>query len=330
MSWFASPAKLRQAGVLGMNRRNVDCILRYNERRLFPLVDNKLKTKHAAIAAGIAVPELIGVIRYQFEVRQLDQLLSGRSGFVVKPVQGSGGKGILVIVDRDGDQFVKPSGQRVDLAYIKRHISNILSGLFSLGGRADHAMLEALVDFDESLSRYSYEGVPDVRVIVYRGYPVMAMIRCATHRSDGKANLHQGAVGVGLNLADGRAICAVQEGDLIDCHPDTGQSFAELQVPHWHNILRLAAAAHEMTGLGYLGADIVLDKNRGPLILELNARPGLSIQVANQSGLLNRLHTIDAEVQTPLAAVAQRVTFSQQVFTVSTHPRLQSASSSGK
>lgn len=327
MTWFASPKKLRAAGVLGMNRRNVECILRYNKRSLYPLVDNKLKTKQAAIDSGVAVPELVGVIEHQFQIEKLLDTLGERKQFVIKPVQGSGGKGILVIVNRDGNDFIKPSGQRVDVAYVKRHISNILSGLFSLGGRPDYAMIEALINFDESMAKYSYEGVPDVRVIIYRGYPVMAMIRCATHSSDGKANLHQGAVGVGLNLADGHAICAVQNGSLIDCHPDTHESFTDLQVPHWRDILLLASGAHEMTGLGYLGADIVLDKIHGPLILELNARPGLSIQVANQCGLLNRLHAIDAAIEEQERSLEARVAWSQEHFAVGQHPVLQSDSS---
>ncbi|MDN3640849.1 alpha-L-glutamate ligase-like protein [Simiduia curdlanivorans] len=314
MGWFAWPSKLREAGVLGMNRRNVECILRYNKRSLYPLVDNKLKTKLAAQQAGIAVPELIGVIEHQFQVKGVLTLIGERTQFVIKPVQGSGGKGILVIVGREGDQFIKPSGQRVTYDYLQRHISDTLSGLFSLGGRPDQAMLEALINFDEALSQYSYEGVPDVRVVVYRGYPVMAMIRCATHSSDGKANLHQGAVGVGLNLADGSAICAVQNGEPVDKHPDTGSVFNELKVPLWQDILVLAAGAHEMTGLGYLGADIVLDKIYGPLVLELNARPGLSIQVANQQGLLNRLHRIDEQCLLGPIAIEERVKFSQDAF----------------
>ncbi|UTA48677.1 alpha-L-glutamate ligase-like protein [Simiduia sp. 21SJ11W-1] len=314
MGWFASPGKLREAGVLGMNRRNVQCILRYNKRSLYPLVDNKLKTKLAAQAAGVAVPELVGVIEHQFQIKTLLNLIGERTQFVIKPVQGSGGKGILVIVGRDGNDFIKPSGQRVSVDYIARHASNILSGLFSLGGRTDQAMIEALINFDEALAQYSYEGVPDVRVVVYRGYPVMAMIRCATHSSDGKANLHQGAVGVGLNLANGRAICAVQNGSLVNKHPDTNHAFDDLEVPSWHAILMLACGAHEMTGLGYLGADIVLDKLYGPLILELNARPGLSIQVANQTGLLNRLKVIDTQCEQGPQNVEQRVAFSQQAF----------------
>ncbi len=297
-----------------MNRRNVQCILRYNKRSLYPLVDNKLKTKLAAQQAGVAVPELIGVIEHQFQIKTIQTLIDERTQFVIKPVQGSGGKGILVIVGRDGDYFIKPSGQRVSADEIQRHASNILSGLFSLGGRTDQAMIEALINFDEALAQYSYEGVPDVRVVVYRGYPVMAMIRCATHSSDGKANLHQGAVGVGLNLANGQAICAVQNGNLITQHPDTGHAFDDLVVPHWHAILMLACGAHEMTGLGYLGADIVLDKLHGPLILELNARPGLSIQVANQTGLLNRLKVIDEVCNAEARTIEERVDIAQQRF----------------
>lgn len=314
MGWFASPKKLREAGVLGMNRRNVQCILRYNKRSLYPLVDNKLKTKLAAQQAGIAVPELVGVIEHQFQIKSILDIIGTRTQFVIKPVQGSGGKGILVIVGREGDSFIKPSGQRVSSDYLRRHTSNILSGLFSLGGRTDHAMLEALINFDEALSQYSYEGVPDVRVVVYRGYPVMAMIRCATHSSDGKANLHQGAVGVGLNLANGKAICAVQNGSLVTRHPDTGQAFDELIVPSWNAILLLASGTHEMTGLGYLGADIVLDKLYGPLILELNARPGLSIQVANQTGLMHRLKAIDEACLKGPCPIEARVAFSQATF----------------
>ena len=38
----------------------------------------------------------------------------------------------------------------------------------------------------------------------------------------------------------------------------------------------------------------MIDANHGALILELNARPGLAIQVANRMGLLPRLLAVDA------------------------------------
>ncbi|KAA1192544.1 alpha-L-glutamate ligase-like protein [Pseudohalioglobus sediminis] len=286
---LASPAALRRRGIMGMNERNVGYIGRYNPRRNYPLVDNKLKTKQAAGDLGIAVPALHGVVQYQHQVRKVTTMLEGLDGFVIKPAQGSGGKGILVVVGRHGDRYIKSSGQEIEADEVRRHVSNVLAGLHSLGGRNDVAMIEALIDFDPELAEYSYEGVPDLRVIAFRGVPVMAMMRCATHDSDGKANLHQGAVGVGLDIGSGRAVRAVQHGQLVERHPDTGAEFASLVIPHWGQVLDLAARCVEMTGLQYLGADVVLDKHRGPMLLELNARPGLAIQVANQAGLRHRL-----------------------------------------
>lgn len=286
---LVSPSTLKRLGILGMNRRNISYISAWNPRRNYPLVDNKLLTKKAAVERGIPTPELYGVIEHQFQIDHMVEQLKGRDAFVIKPVQGSGGKGILVVIGRDGEGFVKSSGAVIDGSDLRRHTSNILAGLHSLGGRNDFAMIEALIDFNPYLAQYSYEGVPDVRVIVFRGVPVMAMIRCATHASDGKANLHQGAVGVGIDIGTGRSIAAVQRGRLVTRHPDTGASFRDLQLPDWDAILDLAASCAEMTGLGYLGADIVLDRQRGPMLLELNARPGLAIQVANQEGLVHRL-----------------------------------------
>ena len=310
---LVSPRWLKNRGILGMNRRNVDVISRRNPRSLYPLVDDKLKTKRLAEQYGVAVPVLKGVISYQFEVKSLRKALGLSRQFVIKPAQGSGGKGILVIVDRDKGRYIKSSGSDLSIRDLERHVSNILSGLYSLGGRPDVAMIETLVVFDQHLARFSYEGVPDIRVIIYRGYPVMAMIRCATHASDGKANLHQGAVGVGLDLASGRSLQAVQNGRPVAVHPDTLESFAGLEVPHWPGILQLAARCFEMTGMGYIGVDIVIDHHRGPLILELNARPGLAIQIANQRGLVHRLEAVDAVCgrhETP----EERVAFSRLAF----------------
>lgn len=291
---FIAPYKLRTLGILGMNGRNVDYIARYNPRHLYPLVDNKLKTKKAAHKAGIATPKLIGYVESLGEVKRLMHRLEPMSDFVVKPTRGSGGKGIIVIAGRDGEFFVKPSGAKLSALDLRRHISDIMSGLYSLGGKSDSVMIEQRVDFDPVFGDYSFEGVPDIRVIVFRGFPVMAMLRCSTHSSDGRANLHQGAVGVGIDLHSGHSIHAVQRNHPVYAHPDTEKPFDELRVPDWEKLLLLAARCYEMTGLGYIGCDIVIDKNLGPLILELNARPGLSIQVANGAGLLPRLKTIEA------------------------------------
>ena len=295
MKWkMVSPRRLREAGILGMNRRNVDLISRCNPRRLYPLVDNKLKTKIVAAEADIAAPELIGTLETQHDIENLEKMIEPLDGFAVKPARGSGGKGILVITKRRGDVFVKSSGVEIGLEALEHHVSNILSGLFSLGGRPDVAFIEDLIRPDPMFTDLSVEGVPDIRVIVYRGFPIMSMMRLATRASDGKANLHQGAVGVGLRMTDGRAIRAVQLGQNVDKHPDSGAILSEIAVPEWDRILQLAGRCADVTGLGYMGTDIVMDVDRGPLVLELNARPGLAIQMTNRAGMLPRIERIDA------------------------------------
>ncbi len=289
MFGLASPRRLRRMGIVGMNRRNFAYIGRHNSRHLFPRVDDVLLTKRLCAEHGIPVPRLLGVCKYQHHVSGLEEFLRDDRQFVIKPARGSGGKGILAITDRAGGDFVKPSGAVVRPGELRAHASNILAGLFSLGGHSDVALIEDLVRLTSDFDGFSVEGVPDVRVIVFEGFPVMAMIRLSTHESDGKANLHQGAVGVGIDIASGRASKAVQHSRPITHHPDTGRALDELEIPHWNDVLELAARAYEVTELGYLGADIVLDRHRGPLLLELNARPGLVIQVANGQGLAPRI-----------------------------------------
>ncbi|WP_434137299.1 alpha-L-glutamate ligase-like protein [Photobacterium leiognathi] len=293
-SRFTSPSKLKERGIMGMNKRNHSYIGRYNDRSRYPLVDDKLKTKFIAQQAGATVPDLIGVIDSQGSVKNIHDMVKDWPGFVIKPAQGSGGKGILVIVKHKEGIYVKPSGAEINKQDVERHITNTLAGLFSLGGKNDVAMVENLIQFDDVFDGFSFEGVPDVRVIVFKGYPVMAMMRCSTSASDGKANLHQGAVGVGIDIASGKAIRAVQFNQPIERHPDTDRLLSELQVPNWDKLLTLAASAWEMTGLGYMGTDMVLDKVKGPMVLELNARPGLAIQIANGCGLLPRLRHIES------------------------------------
>ncbi len=310
---FTTPAKLKKVGVVGMNRRNVVLIAQNNPRRLYPRVDDKLKTKQITEGVNIAVPAMIGVARTQYHVKQLGEFLKNDKAFVIKPSKGSGGKGILVITDRDGEDFLKPSGSRVTLKELQHHVSNTLSGLYSLGGRPDVAMIEELVEFSDVFDGFSYEGVPDIRIILYHGYPVMAMTRLSTRESDGKANLHQGAVGLGIDIATGHTLSAVQHGQPVEHHPDTGRKLSELKVPHWATLLNLASRSYDVSELGYLGADIVLDKNRGPLLLELNARPGLAIQIANGMGMQFRLSVIDS--QRGVARTAEeRVAYSMDKF----------------
>lgn len=308
-----SPATLRRLGILGMNQRNGDYISIYNQRRFYPLVDDKLKTKKLAMEAGIATPELFGVIEIEHQIHDLDTLLADRREFVIKPAQGSGGNGIMVIGGRRGTQFVRSSGATVSRGELEHFISNVLSGMYSLGGLPDKAIIEYRVQPHSVFDAVSFQGVPDIRTIVFRGVPVASMVRLPTRQSDGKANLHQGAIGAGIDLATGHTVDGVWFNNVLDSHPDSGNAVRGIQVPDWDLLLELAARSYDLTKLGYLGVDVVLDRDHGPLVLEYNARPGLNIQLANQMGLLNRLEKVRALTSIPDSA-SKRVALGKKLF----------------
>jgi alpha-L-glutamate ligase-like protein len=305
---------MRELGILGMNQRNHAYISRYNPRALFPVVDDKLKTKRLALENNVQTPKLLGVIENQHDVQNFEALVEGASGFCIKPAKGSGGKGIFVVKDRSEKGYVRSNGELVSAQQLKRQISNILSGLFSLGGALDVAMIEDLIQPAAEFDRFSFEGVPDIRVIVFRGIPIMAMMRLASSASNGKANLHQGAIGVGLDIATGKAVYAVQKEKLVAQHPDTGAALSELSVPHWDELLELACSCYEMCGLGYLGVDLVMDERSGPSLLELNARPGLSIQIANGGGLLPRLDSVEQIKHPDRMRIPEKIAFAKFRF----------------
>lgn len=318
ISRYANPLEMTSDGIMGMNQRNINYISRYNKRSLYPLVDNKLMTKRIAMEHHVNSPRLIGSVRNQHDVQNLLEIIGDYREFCIKPAQGSGGKGIMVIKDRNpqNGHFIKASGEEITQHDVSRHLTNILAGLFSLGGRQDIALIEELIHFDNVFSGFSYDGVPDTRVIVFKGFPIMCMMRLSTSASDGKANLHQGAVGVGICVRTGRAVRAVQFNEPIEFHPDTDRKLSELTVPHWRQVLELASSCYEMSGLGYIGTDIVLDRDKGPMLLELNARPGLAIQICNNAGLLPRLRLIEALTRKHRLSVPERVEFSMEHFGV--------------
>ena len=317
--------ELNAKGIMGINRRNADYVLKYNKRSLYPVVDDKILTKERAIEAGIHVPEMYGIISSEKEIEKLDQIIGDRTDFVIKPAMGAGGDGILVIADRFEDRYKTVSGKIISHEEIEHQISSILTGLYSLGGSRDRALIEYRVKPDPLFKSISYEGVPDIRVIVLMGYPIMAMLRLPTRQSGGKANLHQGAIGVGVDLATGLTLQGTWLNNKISKHPDTSNFVAGVQLPDWDGFMNLSAGCYELCGLGYIGVDMVLDQELGPLILELNARPGLNIQIANNAGLTLRAHAVEHHIadlkrKGITETVEERVRFSQSLFAATPTP----------
>lgn len=308
MPWKA----LRARGVLGINQRNVVFTQGENPRHLYPLVDDKLETKRLCQAIGLRVAPVFARAETHSHVRDLVAALRGRSDFVLKPANGAMGNGILVIGEATETGWETTSGQPISESDLAYHAASIVSGLYALGGQPDIAFAEERLRIAPAFERVSWKGVPDIRIILFRGVPAMAMTRLPTRRSNGKANLHQGAVGAGIDLCTGRTNFAVIDSAPIEFHPDTGERVIGFEIPLFADAMRSALLATDQTGLGYVGADVVIDAAQGPMILELNARPGLAIQLANRAGLLPRLETIRSRIQ-PGASLEARLALGLEI-----------------
>lgn len=292
---WAWPAELRARGVLGINRRNADFVLPANPRSHYPRVDDKLLSKKFCEARGIPVPETYAIIEQQGDIRGFPDCVRGRPQFVIKPASGSGGRGIIVVAEHNGETFRTPGGAEFELAEVRYHLSTVISGLYSLGGQQDRAIIEQRIIRHAAFERIAVGGTPDIRVVLYRCVPVMAMVRLPTRASRGRANLHQGAVAAAVDLRTGETFGGVCKDRVISEHPDTGATIDGLRIPFWEQLLDAAQKLAEALEMGYVGVDFVLDATIGPVVLEANARPGLAIQVANRCGLAHRLEYLDAQ-----------------------------------
>lgn len=275
--------------ILGMNERN-KVHRRYN-RGLKKYADNKLLTKKILRTSSIPAPMVYGTIRKRSSIDNFDFDNLPKS-FVLKPTRGVKGAGINIYYNRTKDgKWVLADKRRHSVEDIKEHVFNILDGQFSYGitPKPSPAIFEERIRMHPVFKPYSFRGIPDIRIIVFKGVPIMAMLRLPTEDSEGKANISRGAIGVGIDMARGITTTAIKNGRVIDSIPGKKMKLSGIKIPYWTKILKIAHQCYQASGLGYLGVDIIIDRENGPMVVELNARPGLGIQVANEDGLKERI-----------------------------------------
>lgn len=290
--------------VLGINRRNQEYIRPYNPLGSKKISDNKILTKRILGKAGIKTPKTIKIIRTKNQLRFFDWESLPKS-FVVKPNRGTGGNGIIVFYGKKKGEtaWIRSNHKVMNKEQLRIHFEKILDGSFSMGDSKDIVIIEERILNHSELKKYSFRGVPDIRLIIFNKVPVMAMIRFPTKISDGKANLHAGGICAGINVATGLTTTAIQlkkqsilenTYSIVKYTSDFQEnlSLEGIQIPHWDEILETGIKCQEISNLGFLGVDIAIDENNGPLVFELNARPGLGIQMANNLGLRPRLERL--------------------------------------
>ena len=296
--------------LLGMNARNYLYIRKYNRRKHKLVADDKLLTKKRLLKDGVPTNAILAHFSTLHDVREYDWSTLP-TDFVIKPARGYGGRGIVLVHNWDGAEGMLSGKEKVKVSDLERIIFGALDGEHSLNNLPDTVFIEDLIIPHTFFKKYVTSGVPDIRVIVCNGVPVMAMMRLPTVYSDGKANLHLGALGVGIDIRTGITTYGTLHNKLVDFIPKTKVKVRGIKIPQWDAILQVATEAQKTSKLGFTGIDIVLDNNVGPLVLEINARPGLSSQVANQASLRTRLERI-TNLKVP--SVERGVKLGKQLF----------------
>jgi len=286
--------------ILGLNLRNITFIRRLNPNKYKKYADDKLLTKRVLGKKKIKTPELYKIIRSKEQISYINWGALPKS-FVIKPNRGTHGSGIIVFYGKKKGklEWIMPNMETMNVEAIKQHIGDIIDGKYSIDGKQDVAFFEERVSNHQVLRPYAYRGIPDIRVIVYNSFPIMAELRLPTRESRGTANLHAGGIGVGIDIGSGVTTTAIHRkgfdliGDRYDLIEETldepRMTLRGIKIPYWEKVLELSVRSQQISKLGLVGVDVVIDKEKGPMILELNARPGLAIQLANQEGLLERI-----------------------------------------
>lgn len=275
----------RLSEVLGINGRNIDYVSVYNDRRTSQLADDKLLTKKMLDEAGIPNPRLLAAYRWFWELSTFERDCAEHKDLVMKPARGLGGGGVLILHNNKDGTWQTPAGNRFTVKDLSSHALDILYGVYSIDNTTDALIVEQRIRPHPFFTEISPTGIADLRVILFKGEAIMAMCRVPTLASDGTANLSRGAIGIGIDMATGVFTRAVSKKGPISIHPDTHKTLVGKTVPFWSEIVEVSRRLQHVTSLGYMGVDILVDENRGPLVLELNARPGLEIQNANGKGL---------------------------------------------
>lgn len=285
---------MKLSSILGLNARFQIFSFPYNSREGRRIAASKLLTAKVVSKAGMPSPEIYKKFKGPKDVIEFDwKTLPG--AFVLKPSRGMGGEGIVVVKRKmeNAKYWLTAQRKRVTVEDLQLHALDILEGAYSMGNIPDRAFVQEYVGRHKAFRRFAYRGTPDVRIIVFNKVPVMAMLRLPTKESGGRANLHQGAIGVGIDIATGITTHAIWHGNLVKYKPGTERKLNGIKIPYWDKVLELAVQCQETSRLGYLGVDIILHPQRGPQILELNDEPGLEIQLANMAGLKKRLERVE-------------------------------------
>ncbi|HRX63503.1 MAG TPA: DUF1704 domain-containing protein [Candidatus Absconditabacterales bacterium] len=320
-------------GILGSNARNLSYIKKFNDKKSIRLANNKIKTKDFLSARGIPFAKNYTIIKNRKELFDIDFGKLPKKEFVVKPNKGSKGKGIYITkflgtiekneklevrnifdkakiyVNKIADKiqnlpnlphYYEIGGEMVDDNTFRRYILDNLDGKNSMTMGGDKVIIEEKIKAGEGFVEFCKHGLADIRIIVFNLVPVSAMVRMPTHKSEGKANIARGGIGLGVEIGTGKINTMFEDQKIYKGKfKQEYKNLKDHKLPYWDDILFLSSKVQYFVNLGYLALDRVITED-GPKLLEINARAGLEVQNISGMKLKNILKKIsDLKISDP-------------------------------
>lgn len=319
--------------ILWNNARNLLYIKKFNDKKAIRLANNKLETKIFLWERWIPFAKTYWIISNRNELYEFDFSYLPKKTFIIKPNQWSKGNWILIVKNISKEENLKPKEKNNFLNFIikkrekivpyktipthkkelyhiwektindptfRRYLLDIIDGKFSMNMGWDKVIIEEKLTPGELFKDFCEYGLADIRIIVFNLVPIATMIRVPTKYSNGKANLAQWWLGLGIEICTGK-ITSMLRKNKVYTHkfPKEFAHFFGKQIPYRKDILFLSSKAQYYVNLGYLALDRVIT-NEGPKLLEINARAWLEVQKVTNTPLEKILEKIeDLNIQDP-------------------------------
>ena len=201
------------------------------------------------------------------DISSLFLQLNENEKIFIKPVDGAGGTGIVVL-KKQGDGFYLKDSRVVDL-------SSVLD-------KSREYILQLGIKQRKDISQINASSVNTLRVVTQwrDGLPCISVcvMRIGRNNSD-VDNSHQGGLSVQIDVETGKmykSATAEHGGGLYYAHPDSGFIFDDFVIAEWEQICKdILVAAEKFKEIPEIAWDVAIS-DAGVVFIELNLGYGLT------------------------------------------------------
>ncbi|MCX6807778.1 MAG: DUF1704 domain-containing protein [Patescibacteria group bacterium] len=303
--------------ILGANSNFLDFVYPVRSQQDFSWIKNRSKIKAWLQARGIFMPKTLLIVKNISDLDRLNFDILPQK-FIIRKVFNNGRDDNILTLSSIGANAWLDSRKRLwKPEDIKQHILDILDGGFSKSGLPDIACIEQRPELDKFFARLGQDGLPVIKIIVYRNVPLMAMLKLAPPAIvNNKFGLRQNEILIGIDIATGETTnlftnSVFDHKKEILTLPWSGRVVRGLEIPMWQDILLLASQVQSLINANYLTVEISLDAKNGPVVCGLSIDSDLDVQLANHSSLRERLDKVKG---LKISTLAQGVSISRDLF----------------